>query len=74
MTTDLGPPMMGTHSSDQRYREYRLTDLKMDKNNSQHVSISKAFKKYDGARHEVYNEIKKELPLADLRDWLNEHN
>tara|TARA_B110000014_G_C20054326_1_gene548631 strand:+ start:150 stop:392 length:243 start_codon:yes stop_codon:yes gene_type:complete len=34
----------------------------------------KAFKKYDGARHEVYNEIKKELPLADLRDWLNEHN
>ena len=34
----------------------------------------KAFKKYDGCRHEVCNEIKKELPLADLRDWLNEHN
>tara|TARA_Y100001934_G_scaffold31779_1_gene35542 strand:- start:275 stop:412 length:138 start_codon:yes stop_codon:yes gene_type:complete len=34
----------------------------------------KAFKKYEGCRHEVYNEINKELPLADLRDWLNEHN
>ena len=47
--SEVGPPIMAmaTHSSDQRYREYRLTDLKMDKNNSQYVSISKAFKKYD---------------------------
>ena len=34
----------------------------------------KVIKKYGGCRHEVYNEIKKELPLADLRDWLNERN
>ena len=34
----------------------------------------KVIKKYGSARLEVYNEIKKELPLADLRDWLNEHN
>jgi alpha-beta hydrolase superfamily lysophospholipase len=34
----------------------------------------KVFKKYEGCRHEVYNEIKKDLPLADLRDWLNKCN
>ena len=34
----------------------------------------KVFKKYDGFRHETYNEVKKELPLGDLKDWLNKHN
>ncbi len=34
----------------------------------------KAFKKYDGYRHEVYNEVKKEVPLGDLKEWLNKHN
>jgi len=34
----------------------------------------KAFKKYEGCRHEIYNEIKKEVPLGDLKDWLNKHN
>jgi len=34
----------------------------------------KVFKKYEGYRHEVYNEVKKEVPLADLKDWLNKHN
>lgn len=34
----------------------------------------KVFKKYPGCRHEVYNEIKNEAPLADLKDWINQHN
>jgi len=34
----------------------------------------KIFKKYEGCRHEVYNEIKKEVPLGDLKDWINKHN
>ncbi|MCP4755854.1 MAG: alpha/beta hydrolase [Proteobacteria bacterium] len=34
----------------------------------------KVFKKYEGYRHEVYNEIKKEVPLNDLKDWINKHN
>ncbi|MFH2128990.1 MAG: lysophospholipase [bacterium] len=34
----------------------------------------KVFRKYEGCRHEVYNEIKKELPLNDLKDWINRHN
>ncbi|MBT4088530.1 MAG: hypothetical protein HOE30_08570, partial [Deltaproteobacteria bacterium] len=34
----------------------------------------KVFKKYEGCRHEVYNEIKKEVPLGDLKEWLNKHN
>tara|TARA_Y100001934_G_C12272523_1_gene735713 strand:+ start:179 stop:1012 length:834 start_codon:yes stop_codon:yes gene_type:complete len=34
----------------------------------------KVFKKYAGCRHEVYNEIDNELPLSDLKDWLNKHN
>jgi len=33
----------------------------------------KAFKKYDGCRHEVYNDTNKKLPLADLKDWINRH-
>lgn len=33
----------------------------------------KVFKKYEGCRHEVYNEIKKEVPLGDLKDWINKH-
>lgn len=34
----------------------------------------KTFKKYEGYRHEVYNELKKEVPLGDLKEWLNQHN
>lgn len=34
----------------------------------------KTFKKYEGCRHEVYNEIKKEVPLNDLKNWLDSHN
>jgi len=34
----------------------------------------KEFKKYEGCRHEVYNEVKKEIPLGDLKDWINKHN
>ncbi|MHA1830150.1 MAG: lysophospholipase [Candidatus Helarchaeota archaeon] len=35
----------------------------------------KTFKKYDGLRHEVYNELKekREIVLQDLLDWLNKH-
>lgn len=34
----------------------------------------KQFKLYDGYRHEVYNEIRKEVPLGDLKAWINDHN
>ena len=34
----------------------------------------KQFKLYDGYRHEVYNEVKKEVPLNDLKEWINNHN
>ena len=34
----------------------------------------KDFKKYDGMRHEVYNEVEKEIVLNDLKDWLNKFN
>jgi len=34
----------------------------------------KQFKKYEGFLHEVYNEVKKEIPLGDLKDWINGHN
>ncbi len=34
----------------------------------------KLFKLYEGYRHEVYNEIKKEVPLNDLKEWINGHN
>lgn len=34
----------------------------------------KQFKLYKGYRHEVYNEIKKEVPLSDLKEWINGHN
>ncbi|MBD3227747.1 MAG: alpha/beta fold hydrolase [Candidatus Lokiarchaeota archaeon] len=35
----------------------------------------KTIKKYDGLRHEVYNEVEKERKkvIQDLLDWLNEH-
>lgn len=34
----------------------------------------KAFNLYDGYRHEVYNEVKKEVPLNDLKEWIDNHN
>lgn len=34
----------------------------------------KQFKKYEGFLHEVYNEVKKEIPLGDLKDWINKYN
>ncbi|MDH5647756.1 MAG: lysophospholipase, partial [Candidatus Heimdallarchaeota archaeon] len=37
-------------------------------------SKSVDFKMYEGFRHEVYNELKKEQPLGDLKDWINKHN
>ena len=37
-------------------------------------SKEKEFKIYDGYRHEVYNEVKKEVPLGDLKDWINKYN
>lgn len=38
------------------------------------ASKDKEFKKYEGYRHEVYNEVKKEVPLGDLKDWINKYN
>ncbi len=35
---------------------------------------TKEFKLYEGFRHEVYNEIKKEEPLKDLLEWINTYN
>ena len=37
-------------------------------------SEKKDFKRYENYRHEVYNEVKKEVPLGDLKDWINTHN
>ncbi len=34
----------------------------------------KEFKLYDGFKHEVYNEVNKEIALNDLKDWINSHN
>ncbi|MHA2250716.1 MAG: alpha/beta hydrolase [Candidatus Kariarchaeaceae archaeon] len=34
----------------------------------------KEFKLYDGFKHEIYNEVKKEQPLNDMKDWINKHN
>lgn len=34
----------------------------------------KDFKKYEGLRHEVYNEVEKEMVLNDLKDWINKFN
>lgn len=42
-----------------------------------HASFASDDKKlniYDGFRHECYNEVKKEEPLGDLKDWINSHN
>ncbi|MBF0273604.1 MAG: alpha/beta hydrolase [Nitrospinae bacterium] len=37
-------------------------------------SKDKVFQKYEGLKHEVYNEVEKEIPLADLKGWINSHN
>ncbi len=36
--------------------------------------VEKDFKKYEGMRHEVYNEPEKEIALNDLKDWINKFN
>lgn len=33
----------------------------------------KTLKVYEGYRHEVYNEVGKEVPLRDLEEWLEKH-
>ncbi len=37
-------------------------------------SSDKEFKLYEGFKHEVYNELKKEIALEDLKNWINGHN
>lgn len=36
-------------------------------------SNKKEYKTYEGFRHEVYNELEKEIPLNDLKNWILMH-
>ncbi|MHA2253603.1 MAG: alpha/beta hydrolase [Candidatus Kariarchaeaceae archaeon] len=38
------------------------------------ASDDKDFKIYEGLKHEIFNEIEKEIPLNDLLAWINSHN
>jgi len=66
---DLKVPALIMHGSDDRLTDHTGSE-EFYKNAG---ARDKELKIYEGMFHEIFNEIGKEKPLGDLRDWLKKH-